>query len=320
MAGLIRKGKDANVFGSKFKATEGGLDAGNGKRTYTTPSYTLFVTHIPDAEGSAAVERVFENDRGFLQCRPVGHKQRRRMVFVDYDSIEAATRGMRLHQGRKFAPEDEGLRIDFDKDARQKRNIALDQGRFEKFFPIGVRKAYVESEEAVFARERSEALEASRLAAVGAAVGAAGAGAARSGGGSGEAVAKAKAKSRAKPKARRTAVGAKLRVRKVGEEAGATSAEQPDAVDAAASKPLQGLLGGYGSEGSSSEYDEEEEEEEEVQSDADCEEDEDEEEEEEDEYASDGLVDVSAPAGAAETAAASLAEPASKRFRADGVG
>lgn len=62
---------------------------------------------IPDAESSDAVQSVFEFDEGFLQCRPVGHKSKR-MVFVDYDSIEHATRALQAHQGWKWEPVDEG--------------------------------------------------------------------------------------------------------------------------------------------------------------------------------------------------------------------
>eukprot|EP00930_Biecheleria_cincta_P077162 TRINITY_DN64436_c0_g1_i1.p1 TRINITY_DN64436_c0_g1~~TRINITY_DN64436_c0_g1_i1.p1 ORF type:complete len:249 (-),score=52.03 TRINITY_DN64436_c0_g1_i1:105-851(-) len=155
MAGLKKHGIDANPFGSKFKDTEGGYDAGNGKRTYTHPSYTLFVTKIPDAESSDSVAQVFEYDEGFLQCRPVGHKARR-MVFVDYDSISCATKGMQAHQGFRWEDVDEGLNIDYDKDARCKRNTALDAGHFEKFWPIGSRKAKVESDSELFARLKAE--------------------------------------------------------------------------------------------------------------------------------------------------------------------
>ena len=77
MSGLHRFGVDANPFGSKFDASCGGYAAGNGQRTYTRPSYTLYVTGIPDAESSDAVQAVFEHDEGFLQCRPVGHKSKR---------------------------------------------------------------------------------------------------------------------------------------------------------------------------------------------------------------------------------------------------
>mmetsp|Transcript_11543 Transcript_11543/g.21853 ORF Transcript_11543/g.21853 Transcript_11543/m.21853 type:complete len:230 (+) Transcript_11543:58-747(+) len=156
MSGLRRIGEDANPFGSKFQATSGGFDAGNGQRTYTKPSYTLFVTGIPDAESSDAVEAVFSLDRGFLQCRPVGHKARR-MVFVDYDSIEQATQAMQSHQGFKWEDVDEGLKIDYDQDARCKRNTALDQGIYDKFYPIAVRKPRLETEAELFARLRDEA-------------------------------------------------------------------------------------------------------------------------------------------------------------------
>ena len=54
------------------------------------------------------MQAVFEFDEGFLQCRPVGHKSKR-MVFVDYDSIEHASRALQAHQGWKWEPVDEGV-------------------------------------------------------------------------------------------------------------------------------------------------------------------------------------------------------------------
>mmetsp|Transcript_70804 Transcript_70804/g.207466 ORF Transcript_70804/g.207466 Transcript_70804/m.207466 type:complete len:282 (-) Transcript_70804:76-921(-) len=160
MSGLYKQGVEANPFGSKFSETSGGQDAGNGRRTYTKPSFTLFVVGIPDAESSDAVARVFDADRGFLQCRPVGHKQTRRMVFVDYDSIENATAAMQAHQGHKWEDVDAGLKIDYDQDARSKRNTALDQGLYEKFWAIGPRIARPPSDADLFTQLRSEAMEA----------------------------------------------------------------------------------------------------------------------------------------------------------------
>merc|ERR1712157_197209 len=98
-------------------------------------------------------------DAGFLQCRPVGHKNSRRMVFVDYDAIEHATKGLMAHQGHKWDDVDEGLKIDYDKDARSKRNTAIDDGRFEKFWPRGPRRMHLESEGEFFARLKSESLD-----------------------------------------------------------------------------------------------------------------------------------------------------------------
>ncbi|CAK9118687.1 unnamed protein product [Durusdinium trenchii] len=156
MSGLHRLGVDVNPFGSKYQERFGGHAAGQGQRTYTKPSYTLFVTGIPDAESSDSVQSVFEYDDGFLQCRPVGHKSRR-MVFVDYDTIEHATKALRAHQGWKWEPVDEGLKIDYDQDARRKRNCALDLGLYEKFWAIGERKPPQESEKEMFARLKAEA-------------------------------------------------------------------------------------------------------------------------------------------------------------------
>jgi len=159
MSGLRRFGVDANPFGSKYSDKFGGFAAGNGQRTYTKPSYTLFVTGIPDAESSDSVASVFEFDAGFLQCRPVGHKSKR-MVFVDYDTIEHATKALQAHQGWKWEPIDEGLKIDYDQDARCKRNTALDLGLYEKFYAIGPRKAPLESESEMFARLKAEGVNA----------------------------------------------------------------------------------------------------------------------------------------------------------------
>ena len=44
MSGLHRFGVDVNPFGSKYQDRFGGFAAGNGQRTYTKPSYTLYVT------------------------------------------------------------------------------------------------------------------------------------------------------------------------------------------------------------------------------------------------------------------------------------
>ena len=49
-----------------------------------------------------------------------------------------------------------GLKIDYDQDARSKRNTALDMGLYEKFYAIGPRKAEVESESQMFARLKAE--------------------------------------------------------------------------------------------------------------------------------------------------------------------
>lgn len=40
------------------------------------------------------------------------------MVFVDYDTIEHATKALRAHQGWKWEPVDEGLKIDYDQAGR----------------------------------------------------------------------------------------------------------------------------------------------------------------------------------------------------------
>lgn len=235
MAGLKTGKADANPFGSKFADDKGGFDAGNGKRTYTKPSYTLFVVGIPEAESSDAVQRVFERDRGYLQCRPVGHKFTRRMVFVDYGTIDDAQMAMRMHQGHKWHEVDEGLKIDYDHDARSKRNTAMDEGRFEKFWPIAQRVAKAESDAAVFARLREMADDAAPAAPVT------------------KATAKARAHERGK---RKRTVGAKIQVKgrvvaRAGAEAGA-SAAAPGAAGAL------GGLAAYDSESEKSDDDEDE--------------------------------------------------------------
>merc|ERR1712087_914919 len=106
--------------------------------------------------GSDAVQRVFQNDPGYIQCRPIGHKKARRMVFVDYATIEQATKGLIAHQGHKWEDVDSGLKIDYDQDARTKRNIAVEEGNYEKFFPLGPRVYKEEDEDAMFARLKME--------------------------------------------------------------------------------------------------------------------------------------------------------------------
>lgn len=232
MAGLKGTGIDANPFGSKFQANEGGWDAGNGKRTYTRPSYTLFVTGIPDAEGSDAVEKIFMNDAGYIQCRPVGHKKARRMIFVDYATIEQATKGLQAHQGHKWEPVDSGLKIDYDQDARTKRNIAVEEGNYEKFWPLAPRREQQEDEESMFDRlrmEEEEFLIASRRRDTVRALG----------------KGKAKAKANAKGGFR-----AKLQITREGASLDASEALRANNDSAAAADSLEGVgaLTGYASD------------------------------------------------------------------------
>lgn len=88
MSGLHRFGVDVNPFGSKYQDRFGGFAAGNGQRTYTKPSYTLYVTGIPDAESSDAVQSVLVR-RG-LSAVPPGGTQ------VQTDGL----RGLRQHRTR----------------------------------------------------------------------------------------------------------------------------------------------------------------------------------------------------------------------------
>merc|ERR1719272_1346772 len=82
------------------------------------------------------------------------------MVFIDYDTIEHATRGIQAHQNHKWEDGDVGLKIDYDKDARSKRSAAVDEAeRFEKFWPIAPRTAKVESEAELFAQLQEQADE-----------------------------------------------------------------------------------------------------------------------------------------------------------------
>ncbi|CAE8592732.1 unnamed protein product, partial [Polarella glacialis] len=158
----------------------------------------------------------------FLQSRPVGHKSRR-MVFVDYDTIECATKGMLAHQGFKWEDVDEGLKIDYDKDARSKRNTAMDEGISEKFFSVGPRKAKVESESDMFARMKAET--SSGL----------------SGGAKKSQVPKAKVQPKAK-----AVVGAKLQVKG---KASAVATESQDQAEGLSSRaPALGLVGYSSSE------------------------------------------------------------------------
>ncbi|CAE8586345.1 unnamed protein product, partial [Polarella glacialis] len=102
---------------------------GGSTTTSTERSLTLFVTNIPGSASLDDMQTIFQNDAGFCMLRAVGGGTRK-MVFVDYGSEVHATQAMRKHQGLKLDPEEpsEGLKIDFDKDARSKRSRAMEKG------------------------------------------------------------------------------------------------------------------------------------------------------------------------------------------------
>lgn len=166
MSRLYRQGVESQAFGSRFKDLDGGRDAGDGKRTYTKQSPTLFVCGIPDAESSDRVAEVFKNDEGYLRCRPVSHHSnaaaKRRMCFIDFDTILNSTAAMQAHQGHKWEEVDEGLKIDYDDDPTKR----MGDGFYEKFWPICPRKPKVETDEEMWSRLKAEqataAVEASR--------------------------------------------------------------------------------------------------------------------------------------------------------------
>eukprot|EP00051_Salpingoeca_urceolata_P029939 m.7669 g.7669 ORF g.7669 m.7669 type:complete len:244 (+) comp3013_c0_seq1:181-912(+) len=94
--------------------------------TRTKPSQTLFVTNFPKSRVHE-LEAVFNDDAGFFAFRT-----KRGLAFVDYESIEAATRSMIAHQGHRLPGmhlEHGGFVIDFDRDQRTKRNKAYERQR-----------------------------------------------------------------------------------------------------------------------------------------------------------------------------------------------
>ena len=141
-AGTTRNLKNSEVFrgqGATGAATSA-IWVGKGV-TRTKPSTTLFVTNVPGDVSMLRVEALFKPHNGFVAFRTV-----RRMCFVDFDSIHAATASMRLVQGHRFSEavggahrdrpaafkrEAEGLVIDYDKDSVDKRNRNYEQQRRE---------------------------------------------------------------------------------------------------------------------------------------------------------------------------------------------
>lgn len=100
--------------------------------TRTKQNSTLYVTNIPrhvqnsrDFEKSMGI--IFKDDPGYF-----GIRFKRRMCFVDFESIADATKAMIKHQNQRLPgvkPDWMGLMIDYDKDCRSKRNRAYEAGR-----------------------------------------------------------------------------------------------------------------------------------------------------------------------------------------------
>mmetsp|Transcript_42380 Transcript_42380/g.111634 ORF Transcript_42380/g.111634 Transcript_42380/m.111634 type:complete len:340 (+) Transcript_42380:29-1048(+) len=103
----------------------GGVYDGN-TITQTEQALTLYVSSIPEGVSFEALEGLFKDDVGFLSARPVG-TTKRRLAFIDFETIRDATLSMRMHQGYKFPGTKAGIRIDYDKDKRQKRNAAIER-------------------------------------------------------------------------------------------------------------------------------------------------------------------------------------------------
>eukprot|EP00927_Polykrikos_kofoidii_P005375 TRINITY_DN1212_c0_g2_i1.p1 TRINITY_DN1212_c0_g2~~TRINITY_DN1212_c0_g2_i1.p1 ORF type:complete len:308 (+),score=45.37 TRINITY_DN1212_c0_g2_i1:113-1036(+) len=168
MAGLQRPGAVRSLaaknplYTTKYDDSNIARDAGSGLRTRTRPTLTLFVTNIPNAQTSETVKEAFANDEGFLQCRPVS-RSGRRMVFVDYDSVACATKGLRRHQGQTWAGDSTGLSIDYDKDERAKRSRAIDTpNKWQRFGRAPVKRSKRESEGELFVRLKRDAASTSQ--------------------------------------------------------------------------------------------------------------------------------------------------------------
>jgi len=105
MAGLL---KDA-------EQTKLGLDSYYAAgATRTLANSTLFVTGFGTVEKLKryeVVESIFSAQPGYR-----GTRQVRSIMFVDFDSIKAATSALVKHQGRKLYTGHDGLTIDYDKD------------------------------------------------------------------------------------------------------------------------------------------------------------------------------------------------------------
>eukprot|EP00929_Paragymnodinium_shiwhaense_P093229 TRINITY_DN5336_c1_g1_i1.p1 TRINITY_DN5336_c1_g1~~TRINITY_DN5336_c1_g1_i1.p1 ORF type:complete len:279 (-),score=93.44 TRINITY_DN5336_c1_g1_i1:87-923(-) len=261
MAGLRRPGaKDGDVSSRvsplyRSKYPDASLrEAGAGVKTRTKPSLTLFVVGIPADQTSDSVAAVFEGDEGLVGCRPVGGKKR--MVFVDYDSVSCATKAMQKHQGHVWEGSTGCLKIDYDKDERNKRSRAVDaghHGKWKGFGRLSSKRRKRETEGELFARLKREAAEEAKDGS------AAGAPAGE------EALADAIAEAAMKRYRTSKTVKAVVKVKKAGSNAeadeAAPAAGKADGQKAAAEQQL-GSLCGYASSASEDQEAEEEEEEE----------------------------------------------------------
>lgn len=117
--------------GEIFNPSGSGQAIFNGfTTTRTRQSPTLFVTNLPRDLPVVAVQAMFQNAPGFQQVRTVRH-----MVFADFFDVRTATSAMQLCQNARFEGfEDvrQGIMIDYDKDARVKRNKAFSSGNYQQ--------------------------------------------------------------------------------------------------------------------------------------------------------------------------------------------
>ena len=119
-------------------AAHGGGTWVGGRSTQTAPSPTLFVTNLDSWVPLEWVAALFSGEHGFVAFRNV-----RRMCFVDFNSVQAATAAMRKRQNHVFsqpgadpaiaaaaaaasssssaAPPVRKMLIDYDKDSRAEK-------------------------------------------------------------------------------------------------------------------------------------------------------------------------------------------------------
>uniref|UniRef100_A0A7S2GI52 RRM domain-containing protein n=1 Tax=Octactis speculum TaxID=3111310 RepID=A0A7S2GI52_9STRA len=117
---------------------------------------TLYVKNVPEALPKSMLEALFGSEPGFTQVRIVRHM--RTMVFVDFDEMRDARSAMDKYQGFCFEgtevayPDDfhlaRGIDIDWDKDDRNKRNNAFEDGPQEPVVPALAFQPRKEVEEA----------------------------------------------------------------------------------------------------------------------------------------------------------------------------
>eukprot|EP00040_Diaphanoeca_grandis_P004940 m.30675 g.30675 ORF g.30675 m.30675 type:complete len:310 (-) comp16328_c0_seq1:280-1209(-) len=129
LVGVIKPPKNSYIFNRKGASAP--IFNGLGT-TRTKQSTTLFVSNIPfHVANSPNLEEImtktFEHDAGFFSVRLV-----RQMCFVDYHSVQDATKAMVNHQNQRIGGSSlgrMGLMIDYDKDSRSKRNMAYEKTR-----------------------------------------------------------------------------------------------------------------------------------------------------------------------------------------------